>query len=60
MEDLEEFFEAVGGDAFDFTDGSCGPLSDWVTVKLAPESYVRPYTYASGGYIEVEFSMIAA
>lgn len=55
---LEAFFDAVGNDPFEFTDGSCGPKTGWVEVKLLPESYERPYEYAAGGHLAVAFSMV--
>jgi hypothetical protein len=60
MTDLESFFAAVSGEFFDFTDGECGPITDWVTVKLTEQSEVsRPWRYAAGGRVEVVFSMLA-
>jgi hypothetical protein len=57
---LETFFAAVDGDPFDFTDGSCGPISSFTKVLLVPESYARPYDHVQASYMGIVFTMIEA
>jgi hypothetical protein len=57
MTALEAFLDAVARDVFEFTDGTCGPITGWQKVKLAPESFVRAYEYRQGQRQAVQLVM---
>ena len=49
LDDLESFLAVVGGSAFDYRDGPCGPVTSYVKVQLAQEGFVRTWRTSARG-----------
>jgi hypothetical protein len=46
---VETVFGVVGGSAFDYKDGACGPVTSYQKVQLAPECMRRVWTTSAAG-----------